>query len=160
MMTLLFNFTGKSENVNSGTYDYVDELKPSVGYNASTERLVINENLGDGRGVYHEAVLYHSAGPNTSSSESMKKAASDEHIYEEGVLYNSPKGEVPVYEDPSLSQVCKLKKKCKLYIIYYSLIHVAFSQFLQFLDYIRAPSNTKCLNNLCLMVVAHMFLQK
>ena len=107
-MALLFKFTGKSESVSSGTYDYVEERKPHVRYNASTERLVINESQGDGRGVYHEAVLYHSAGPNTSSS--MKKAASDEHIYEEGVLYNSPVGEVPVYEDPSLSQVRKLKE--------------------------------------------------
>ena len=108
-MALLFKFIGKGENISSGTYDYVEEHKPSVRYNASTERLVINESQGDGREVYHEAVLYHSAGPNTSSS--MKKAASNEHIYEEGVLYNSPEGEVPVYEDPSLSQVCKLKKK-------------------------------------------------
>ena len=99
----------------------MEERKPHVRYNTSTERLVINEGPGDGRGVYHEAVLYHSAGPNTSSSESMKKAASDEHIYEEGVLYNSTEGEMPVYEDPSLSPVCKL---------YYSLIHIAFSQFL------------------------------
>ena len=108
-MTSLFKFIGKSENVNSSTYDYVEERKPSVRYNASTERLVINDNLGDGGGVYHEAVLYHSAGPNTLSS--IKQAASDEHIYEEGVLYNSPEREVPVYEDPSLPQVCIIIEK-------------------------------------------------
>ena len=103
-MALLFIFTGKGDNNTTSItyYDYIEEPKPSVRYNTSTERLVINENLGDG-GRYHKAVLYHSAGPNTSSS--MKKAATDEHIY------NSPEGEVPVYEDPSLSQVRTLAKR-------------------------------------------------
>ena len=99
----MFIFTGKGENyTTSATYDYIEETKPS------TERLVINENPGDG-GRYHKVVLYHSAGPNASSS--MKKVASDEHIYEEGVLYNSPEREVSVYEDPSLSQVRTLAKR-------------------------------------------------
>ena len=77
--------------MNDPTYDYVEEKFPTVEYTVL---------IGDKNGK-----AYHEAGPSTSNK------TTGAHVYEVDVLYHQPntsqvRSKDPVYEDPSVSQVC------------------------------------------------------
>ena len=91
----------------TATYDYIEETFPSVKYNPGSERIAINGSKEDG-GLYHDTVMYHSAGPSIAAqADSLKKVDYDEHIYEDDTFLSSLKQDLgdPIYEDTSLSQV-------------------------------------------------------
>ena len=85
--------------MNEPTYDYVDEKFPMVGYEAANGNIIFS---GD---TDHEAVLYHSVGPSASKTE-----GAGTHIYDDAsveLLPGDKSSNHPIYEDPTLSQVCK-----------------------------------------------------
>ena len=97
--------------MNNITYDYVDENISSVKYRPSSERFDINR-VDEDNGNYHETVVYHSTGPKTTTLDKPPISDNSEHIYErDDYLYHELDGAVPremhpLYEDPTLSQVC------------------------------------------------------
>ena len=97
--------TGQNPSVNEPTYDYVDEKFPTVGYEAANGNIIFSGKLDD---TYREAVLYHSVGPNASSAGGSKGAGV--HIYDNAsveLLPGDKSSNHPIYEDPTLSQVCR-----------------------------------------------------
>ena len=105
LIILCKQFTGQGSNAKDITYDYVDENFSSIKYKSSSERLVIN-GIDEDNGNYHETVLYHSAGPKTSTLDKPPISDNSEHIYEDDSFYSRLGGADPLYEDPTLSQVC------------------------------------------------------
>ena len=82
--------------MNDPTYDYVEEKFPAVEDTVSGEKVLIDDKNGK---------AYHKAGPSTSNK------TTGAHVYEVDVLYHQPNtsqvwSKDPVYEDPSVSQVC------------------------------------------------------
>ena len=111
-------FTGQSSNINNGArYEHVDKTFSSVKYNPSSEKVMIN-GIDEDNGNYHETVLYHSTGPKTSTLEKPHISDNSEHIYEDDSLYHElggadvPGAMHPLYEDPTLSQVCFVFTLC------------------------------------------------
>ena len=97
--------TGQSPSVNEPTYDYVDEKFPTVGYEAANGNIIFSGKLDD---TYHDAVLYHSVGPNASNAGDSEGPGA--HIYDDAsvqLLPGDKSSNHPIYEDPTLSQVCR-----------------------------------------------------
>lgn len=93
------------------TYDYVDDTLQNGKYNTAGDRIAINSSVG-GVGIYDEAVLYHAAGPSAATQgHNYAVLESNEHIYEDDAFVSVPSDDKqgcsdPLYEDPSVSQVC------------------------------------------------------
>ena len=76
-----------------------------VGYEAANGNIIFSGKLDD---THREAVLYHSVGPNASNAGDSEGAGA--HIYDNTsvqVLPGDKSSNHPIYEDPTLSPVCR-----------------------------------------------------